>query len=164
MKIGWLENSQHNAFVILLCELQQFYNPNAVTDAVLMKQHLESRLLSDGASTRFLVASNEQGDVIGFAAVGLNFSLTDPRPDHSHKCVVKELYIAEAHRETGAGLNLLAAASRWALDEGCSSMDWDVRPEHIQGRRFYERLGGRIVDDRISYRISKDLMTAITQM
>lgn len=164
MKIDWLKNSQHNAFVILLCELQQFYNPRADTDATLVKKHLQDRLLSDSAATKFLIASNEDEDVIGFAAIGLNYSLTDARPDHSHRCVVEELYIAEAHRETGVGLKLITKAARWALDLGCSSMDWDVRSENVQGRRFYERLGGRIVEDRVSYRISERNMLAITQM
>ena len=158
MKIDWLENSQHNGFVVLLCELYHYYNSSEEADPVQVKKHLTERLLSENASTRFLVASNSRGDVIGFAACALFYSLVDPQPDQSHQCVVKEFFVSDAHRATGVGSKLIATAAQWALDQGCVSMDWDVRSSDFHGRRFYESVGARILDDRVSYRMNRDLM------
>ena len=163
MKIDWLESSQHNSFVVLLCELYDYYSPTEKADPVLVKEHLTKRLLDDAASTRFLVASNGQGDVIGFAALAVFYSLSDPRPNHSHHCIVKELFVTDSQRQTGISRKLMAKAAQWALDQGCANMDWDVRSSDFRGRRFYEGIGARILDEHVSYRISKDIMHTIAQ-
>ena len=164
MKIDWLASSQHNGLVVLLCEHYRHYNPSKEADPVLVKKHLTERLLANTASTRLLVASNNQGDVLGFAALALFYSLSDPRPDHSHQCVVKELYVGDAHRYTGVGKELIARASQWALEQGCASMDWDVRSSDIRGRRFYEAMGARILEDSVTYRISQDVMHGLASL
>lgn len=161
MKIDWLENSQHNGFVVLLCELYHYYNDTEKADAVQVKKHLTDRLLADNASTRFLVASNSKGDVMGFTALALFYSLVDPRPDHSHNCVVKEFFVSDAHRASGVGTKLMTKAAQWALEQGCANMDWDVRSNDFSGRRFYEGIGARILDDRVSYRMPKDLLETL---
>ena len=105
MKVDWLESSQHNGLVVLLCELYNHHNSSENADPVEVKKHLTERLLAESSSTRLLVASDHRGDVIGFAALALFYSLSDPRPDHSHHCVVKELYVGDAHRYSGVGKN-----------------------------------------------------------
>ena len=164
MKIDWLESSQHNGLVVLLCEHYNHYNPSRAADPVLLKRHLTECLLADSASTRLLVASNNQGDVLGFAAIALFYSLSDPRPDHSHQCVVKELYVGDAYRYSGVGSKLISRAAEWALEQGCASMDWDVRSSDIRGRRFYEGMGARILEDSVSYRVSQDIMQTLATL
>ena len=161
MKIDWLEPSQHDSFVTLLCELYNFYYRSEQADPAAMKIHLQEKMLADAASTKFLVAVEDTGEIVGFAALGLFYSLIDPRPDHSHQCLMKELYVRDSHRDEGTGLALMAWAADWALQQGCARMDWNVDSSNVSGRRFYEHLGGRIVEDRVSYRIQKRQMTAL---
>ena len=78
MTIDWLQESQQNSFVLLLCELYHFYNAPDEVDPVMVKRHLRDNLLAEGAPMRMLVAADEDGEVIGFAALGLFHSLTDP--------------------------------------------------------------------------------------
>jgi len=163
MKIDWLDKSQYDAFVSLLSEHYSFYNPGQSHDPALVKQHLIERLLVGDSASRYLVASNDNEELIGFAALSLKYSLSDPRPETSHQCIVEEMFISDKHREAGLGMKLMTAAAKWALDQGCTSMNWDVRSENVRGRRFYERLGGRIVEDRISYRISKNKILALLE-
>ena len=161
MIIDWLDKSQHDAFVSLLCEHHSFHHPDKSHDRALVKQHLTERLLGEKSSSRYLIASNDNGELMGFAALSLKYSLSDPRPEYSRRCIVEEMFISDKHREAGLGMKLMNSAAKWAFEQGCSSMNWDVRSENVRGRRFYERLGGRIVEDRISYRISKNKIIAL---
>ena len=163
MQIDWLKNSQHNGLVVLLCEYYQHYDPSKNIDPVLVKQHLTERLLENSDSSRLLVASNNEGDVLGFAALSLLHTFSDPRPDHSHQCIVKELFVSDSHRYSGVGRKLISKAAEWALQQGCASMDWDVRSSDVRGRRFYEGLGARILEDSVSYRISSDDMQLLAR-
>ena len=74
---------------------------------------------------------------------------------------MKELYVRDSLRDSGVGMALMTKAAKWALEQGCSRMDWNVKSTNVHGRRFYERLGGRIVEDRVSYRIQKRDMQAL---
>ena len=52
--------------------------------------------------------------------------------------------------------------ARYALDHGCSRIDWSVKSSNARSIAFYETLGARLVSDRISYRMVREEIGALT--
>jgi len=93
--------------------------------------------------------------VLGFAAISLTFSLVEPAPDRRRQCWLKELYVRESHRGMGVGETLMTWVARYAIENACCRVDWPVRASNSRGISFYERLGAKLVDDRLSYRLGE---------
>lgn len=150
--VATLDCAQHESLVDLLCELHAHYNqpPTATRDAV--RTHLHDHLLSAGSGLHLLVATDRAGQVVGLAALMLMHSLVEPGPDQRRQCLLKELFVRARVRGQGVGEALVRGAAAFALDHGCGRMDWNVKATNLRGIAFYEALGARQVDDRLSYR------------
>jgi GNAT superfamily N-acetyltransferase len=135
--------------------LHAFYHdpPHASRDAV--RDHLLGNLLAPGSPLRLVVAQPPSHGVVGFAAVFFVHSLIDPSPENRRQCQLKELFVSDAHRSRGVGAALLRWVARYALENGCGRMDWNVSASNRTAIDFYERLGGEHVVDRLSYRLSR---------
>lgn len=151
--------SQHESLVDLLCELNAYYRrPGDLQPAVSrdsVRAHLQDNLLSAGSALRLVVASRPDGTVVGLAAVMLLYSLVEPSPARRGQCMVKELFVRESARSEGAGRALMAWVARFAVDQGCGRIDWNVMASNGRGIAFYEGLGARKVADRLSYRLER---------
>ena len=88
------------------------------------------------------------------ALVELLHSLVEPDPLVSAQCLLKELFVLRAWRGRGVGRALMEWVVDHARTNGCSRTDWDVQASNVRGIGFYERLGGRLVEDRLSYRVA----------
>ena len=100
---------------------------------------------------KIVLATEDDKHVIGMAAFYLINSLVEP--DHL-QCQMKELFVSEDHRSKGVGMELMQWVIEYSKGEGCARVDWHVKADNIEGRRFYERLGAKTVSNRMSYRLS----------
>lgn len=95
------------------------------------------------AVSNFLVET-EQGEVIGMAAGG---------PERSgNEIYLGELYLVyllEAFQRKGLGRRMVSAVASRLLDDGIGSMLVGVLRDNRIGCRFYESLGGELIDQRV---------------
>ncbi|MEM1062014.1 MAG: GNAT family N-acetyltransferase [Planctomycetota bacterium] len=96
----------------------------------------------DGLGERQAVFVAEAGDtIVGFVEVSL-------RP-HAEGCRTKPVgylegwYVEKAHRSSGLGRELIAAAEDWARTAGCSEMASDCVEGNAIGLVAHEHLGYR---------------------
>jgi len=155
MRVELVTKTQHGSLIDLLCELHAFYNEGAAIDRKTVEEHLLENLLGPQSPHQLLVASKENGVVIGLAAITLVYSLVDFAQDKRKHCQLKELYVRSSERSRGIGRALMVGVARFAFENGCRRMDWPVKASNARGIAFYEGLGASRVVERLSYRLSE---------
>ena len=104
-----------------------------------MRHHLATATSEDGF---FLVAESDHGDVIGFASGGAERSGTQPACGELYT-----LYVHPTHQQQGIGRQLMAASVQQLSQMGLTSLViWTLAAN--PSRRFYARLGGKLVNER----------------
>ena len=161
MNISIFQPAQTDSLVTLLEELFSYYNPSENISSSLVREHLLTRILSKEAGLNLIVCSGSTGEALGFAAIGFVQSVVDPRPENSKQCFLKELYVSNEQRGSGVGRLIMEWVADYAIKHGCARIDWPVKSGNSGGRRFYESLGAKLVDDRLSYRISGDALAKL---
>jgi GNAT superfamily N-acetyltransferase len=154
MRIALAAPEHHESLVDLLHELHRYYNASSTLPRETVREHLFGNLLAAESPLRLVVATNPEGQVIGFAALVLLHSLVEPEPEKSGQCLLKELFVSASQRNQGVGYALMAGVARYAAEWGCSRIDWNVNASNSHGIAFYKRLGAEQVGDRLSYRLS----------
>ncbi len=161
MHIEPITPRHHESLIDLLCELHGYYNDGASIASDLVRSHLFNKLLAADSPLRLVVACDGDDRVVGFAALSLAWSLVEPGADKRRQCQLKELYVSASARGQGAGEALMAWVARYAAQHGCGRIDWSVKASNARGMAFYERLGARLVEERLSYRLSGQALAAL---
>ncbi|MCW7537970.1 GNAT family N-acetyltransferase [Aquabacterium sp. A7-Y] len=138
-----------------------YYNEGSVVSRELVREHLLENLLGAKSPHSLLVASRDDGTVVGLAAITLVFSLVEPAADKRRHCQLKELYVRSSERSQGFGRALMSRVARYALENCCHRIDWPVKASNAKGISFYESLGAERVVERLSYRISEPSMSQL---
>jgi GNAT superfamily N-acetyltransferase len=146
---------QHASLVDLLCELHSYYNEGSTVPPDMVRLYLVKDLLAEHSGLHLVVAVDETQYVLGFAAISLTYSLVEPTPGRRRHCWLKELYVRDSRRGMGVGKALMTWVARYAVENACCRIDWPVKASNSRGIAFYERLGAKLVDDRLSYRLSE---------
>jgi GNAT superfamily N-acetyltransferase len=107
---------------------------------------------------RLLLATLNDRTVIGLAVVQIVEFTFRARPT----LYLKELYVDESHRSSGAGDALMRAVAALAVQDGCAIVKWQVARWNMRGRQFYERLGAHFDDEWIDCVLDADAITALT--
>jgi ribosomal protein S18 acetylase RimI-like enzyme len=154
MRVDLVSETEHESLIDLLCELHAFYNEGAVVPQETVKEHLLENLLAAESPHRLVVASTDEGQVVGLAAITLVYSLVDFSVEKRKHCQLKELYVRSSERSKGAGRALMSWVARYAFEKGCRRIDWPVKASNARGLSFYESLGAQRVVDRLSYRLT----------
>jgi GNAT superfamily N-acetyltransferase len=99
-----------------------------------------------GGRTRacFLVAADEDGVIIGLAAGAA--SGADPAGGLGE---VGSLYVDHDHQRRGVGRRLVEDLARCLAGKGIGSLHIGVLTANHDARRFYEALGGQLVEERM---------------
>lgn len=122
----------------------------------------EGDLLRDGfgPSPAFHVHLAElDGETIGFALWFFTFSTWRGR-----RCLyLEDLFVRLEHRGRGAGLALMRALARVAVDEGCARLCWQVLDWNEPAIAFYEKLGARMQREWLSVRLEGEPLLALAR-
>lgn len=161
MQVNLVSQPQHESLVALLCELHAYYNDGASVAPDTVRAHLITNLLGPDSPLRLVVAYTDAGDVLGFAAISLTYSLVEPTPDLNHHCQLKELYVRSSQRSHGVGKAIMSWVARYAIDHGCCRIDWPVKASNAKGIAFYQGLGAQQVLERLSFRLSQPSLGAL---
>lgn len=91
----------------------------------------------------------------GEAPAGLAaYSFLWPAAGLSASLYLKELYVAEAYRRTGAGALLMDGLYEVARRRGLSRVEWTTDTSNQGAQAFYEALGARPLPSKIFYRVT----------
>ena len=113
-------------------------------------------LLSGATPHRLLLAKDQQGRIIGLAAIALFTSVSDPRLSHRRQIELKELYVLPECRGEGVGEALFHWIKTHAKSVGAHRIDWHVKRDNARGIGFYHRQDAQIVQTRLSMRLILD--------
>lgn len=89
------------------------------------------------------VAEDQTGQVIGFSSAGRETS-----GDPIYTAELYAIYILEEFQHRGLGRRLMRAAVDGLMQAGYAKMLLWVLADNTGGRRFYERLGGRVLREK----------------
>jgi len=90
----------------------------------------------------FFVAENPDGEIVGIAAAGKQLKETYP-----FDAEIFLIYILPNYQGKGIGRGLLSATVRKLQQLGFSSLILWVLAKNTPGRRFYGKIGGRLVGE-----------------
>ena len=161
MHIAFVDASQHDALVELMHEMSVFYSEETPVSRDDVRSNLFGNLLAPGSAVRLVVASADDGEMLGLAAIAVFHSLVDPAPQRRGQLLLKELYVREARRGQGVGKALMSWVARHALERGCARIDWNVSAHNRQGLGFYRSLGAMHVAGRLSFRLAGEYLSRL---
>ena len=72
--------------------------------------------------------------------------------------IIKELYVAEQHRNRRVGELLMKRVAREAEQAGCGMIKWWVAKWNERGIKFYHRLGAKIDPDWHEFELSEQAL------
>ncbi len=97
----------------------------------------------------FALVAEHEGGLLGFALLAPVFYGTR----YQWVLFLKDLFVGDAARGTGAGTALLQAMARLCLDEGYCRIDWTTDSSNVRAQRLYDRL--RVPrQDKVFYRLA----------
>lgn len=134
----------------LLAELAVFYGGAPEGTPEERAEQVRAALFGDPPAARALLAWD------GIALAGLaSWSFLWPAAGLTRSLYLKELYVAQAYRRTGAGKLLMEGVYRIAADHGCSRVEWTTDTGNSGAQRFYESLGAAPLPTKIFYRMTR---------
>ena len=161
MHIAFVEAHQHDALIDLMHEMSVFYGEDTPVSRDDVRSNVLDNLLAPDSALRLVVAADDQGELVGLAAIALFHSLVDPAPQRRGQLLLKELYVRQVHQRQGIGKALLAFVARHALERGCARMDWHLSAHNRQALGFYRALGAMHVAGRLSYRMAGEYLARL---
>ena len=161
MHIDLVAADQHEALIDLMHEMCVFYGdaqPIAVDD---VRSNLVDNLLAPNSPVELVVAADDDGTMVGFAAIALFHSLVDPSPRRRGQMLLKELYVRQARQGHGIGKALMAWVARRAIERGCARVDWHVSSTNKAALGFYRSLNAQHVAGRLNYRLGGEYLARL---
>jgi GNAT superfamily N-acetyltransferase len=129
-----------------LAEFERYSDSFAVTEETLRTQGFRR-----APPDFYCFVAQELGHLTGFLLYYFVAFTYRAKPN----IIIKELYVAEAHRGKGVGERLMKAVAREAQQAGCGMIKWWVAKWNDRGIRFYQRLGAKIDPDWHEFQMSE---------
>jgi GNAT superfamily N-acetyltransferase len=115
------------------CEFYESNPPDAGLDEMA-----RALIATPDGEGMMLVAEDEAGVLIGFAAVGWKWSSLRG----ARIAVLEDLFVAPEARGQGAADALIEACASRARDNGAPVMTWLTAPDNHRAQAVYDRVGG----------------------
>jgi GNAT superfamily N-acetyltransferase len=145
------------ALAALLQEVDGYYGAEPASVAQKVADFHDT-LFGDAPAAAGLLAWD--GDKpVGLAA----YAFLWPAAGVSTSLYLKELYVTEAYRGSGAGRLLMQRLCAVAADKGCSRVEWTTDRDNADAQRFYEHLGASALTSKIFYRLDEADMRKLAE-
>ena len=132
----------------MIRELAEFERePDA---AKATQEQLHDALFGPDAVASALIALDDGDEPAGFALWYRSFSTWEGVPG----IYLEDLYVSESQRGSGLGRKLLTSLARIVVHRGWSRLEWSVLRWNGEAIAFYDSLGGRPLDDWLTYRLT----------
>jgi GNAT superfamily N-acetyltransferase len=135
------------AIAALCAELDEFYGSLPAGVPAERAAQVRGVLFGDPPLAHALVAWDGEAPA-GFAA----YSFLWPAVRLTASLYLKELYVAEAYRRTGAGRLLMEGLYDVARRRGLSRVEWTTDTSNGGAQAFYEAIGAEPLTTKIFYR------------
>lgn len=76
---------------------------------------------------------------------------------------LEDLFVLPEHRKKGAGLALMRALAKRAVETHCARFVWQVMDWNQPAIDFYEKLGAKVLKEWIAVRIDDDALARLAQ-
>lgn len=123
-------------------EMQRYYRVPCPPREVVLAD-----LASLPAGVEILVA--ETDGIVGFAV----FSTLYPGPGLKGGLFLKDLFVSQAARGSGAGRALMRALAQLALSRGLGRVDWTADRNNARLLAFYDDTGAQREEDKVFFRL-----------
>jgi GNAT superfamily N-acetyltransferase len=107
---------------------------------------------------RSLIAEDD-GEAIGFALYFFGFSTWTGGPI----LYLEDLFVVPEARKKGAGIALMKALAKIAVDTGCTRFVWQVLDWNAPAIAFYESLGAKVLKEWQTVRMDGDALTRLAR-
>jgi GNAT superfamily N-acetyltransferase len=124
--------------------------PDAVTAT-------EAGLLRDGFGASpfyFCHIAEQDGEPAGFALYFFNYSTWKGRPG----VYLEDLFVEPVFRGLGIGKALLKQVAAFAVEKGCSRLQWEVLDWNTPAIDFYRAMGAEFLDEWRNVRVSEEAL------
>jgi GNAT superfamily N-acetyltransferase len=138
-------------FAALAEEMDRFYGATEIEPLELRVRQINDAVFSDPPSAYSLLAWDD-GKLVGFAS----YSFLWPAVGLTRSVYLKEMYVIEAARRTGAGKLLVQRLCDIAVENNCTRVEWTTDRDNLEARRFYAELDVPIKESKVFYRIEGD--------
>ena len=123
------------------------------TPQVLTREELQAFL--DSRTHRLFVC--EDGDKLIGAVIVVLQETAEDRWNKPRLCgYIEDLIVASTARGRGVGSQLMQAARRWVASQGVQTIELHVWEVNTGARRFYESLGLRTVQRRMTWELEEE--------
>ena len=119
-------------------------------------ESLRAQLAADAPPFECLLAE-ENGRAVGFALFFPTFSTWEGRPG----LYLEDLFVREEARGSGTGRALLTELARIAVERGYGRLELAALDWNEPAIAFYERLGGKAMDEWTVFRFSGDALARL---
>lgn len=142
-----------HGFILELAEFEKL-----VDEVVATEETLCETLFGERAYAHVVIAEMN-GEPVGFAVYFFNYSTFMGCPG----LYIEDLYVKPSSRGEGIGKALFSHCARVARERKCGRLEFAVLNWN-PARRFYERLGARIMDDWVVYRLTGKALEKATSL
>jgi GNAT superfamily N-acetyltransferase len=137
----------------LLREMSAFYAERR--DDAVLAEAADALTSPAGRSGPFCLVALAHGTPSGFVSLCGFF----PAFDFTWGLLLKDLFVAEASRGTGAARALMTAAAGFAASHGYTRIDWTTDGRNDRANAFYRKMGVPIADKPF-YRVDGAILGA----
>jgi GNAT superfamily N-acetyltransferase len=113
----------------------EFYEADPPDDGLL--EMSRALIAAPDAEGMLLVAEDEGGEVVGFAAVGWKWSSLKA----ARVAVMEDLFVAPKARSAGHATALISACAERAREHGAPTLEWVTATDNERAQRAYARAG-----------------------
>jgi ribosomal protein S18 acetylase RimI-like enzyme len=128
--------SDLNALLPLLRGYCDFYRANPSDEG--LDTFARAIMAAPDGEAFLLVATDDSGDVVGFAACGWKWSSLRA----ARIVVLEDLFVAERARGRGHADALIEASAEIARRHGAPALTWLTAPDNLRAQAVYDRAGG----------------------
>ena len=137
----------------------------SISNEAIRRQRMLDRPRVSGASFAFV--AEQQGSIVGYGSC--NEQRTQVLHHRGFTGEVSELYVLRAAQGLGGGSGLMGAMASALLDRGHEAISLWVLEQNGPARRFYQRIGGRLIAEKPSNFVEvaygwRDLRTLVTRL
>jgi GNAT superfamily N-acetyltransferase len=139
----------------MIRELAEFeQEPDAVKAT---PAQLHEALFGSDAAASALLALDDAGEPAGFALWYRSFSTWEGVAG----LFLEDLYVSAPARGSGLGKALLSALARIVVKNDWRRLEWNVLRWNTDAIAFYDGLGGRPLDDWLTYRLEGEALRSV---
>jgi ribosomal protein S18 acetylase RimI-like enzyme len=153
VKIRHAMKDDAEAVARLIEEVERFYGATTIQPFAERLSQVEQALFDSPALSYMLLAEDDSGETVGFAA----YSFLWPAVGSTHSIFLKELYVRQSTRRAGVATALVNELRVMAATRpGCSRLEWMTDSSNNGARAFYRSLGIPEFEGRVVYRLEGD--------